>query len=206
MNRFGAYSEAGRLKKVLLQRPDLSLRRLTPQNHDEFLFDEIIWVDEAAREHDCFAKVLIENGVTVYYLQNLLEDVVSSVPGAKESILNEIVTENTAGFSIKEPLLEYLTDMEPKELAARLTGGLTVSEALGFDIKKYKKHSLFASNSSPDDFLLPPLPNTLYTRDSSCWIYGGVSVNPMFRPVRRRESVNIAAIYRHHTLFSDTEF
>ena len=54
-------------------------------------------------------------------------------------------------------------------------------------------------------FVLPPLPNTLFTRDSSCWIYGGVSINPMYWPARRLEAHNVAAIYRYHPMFADAE-
>ena len=206
MERFGAYSETGKLKKVLVHRPDLSLRRLTPQNHDKLLFDDVLWVDEAAKEHDCFTEILKENGISVYYLQNLLQETVSSKPEARTEILNELVNDKTTGVSIADGLYEYLFDMEPKRLAVHLTGGLTISEACDFDIDKHTKHSLFAASSQNDDFLIPPLPNSLYTRDTSCWIYGGVTVNPMFWPVRRRETVNIAAVYRNHPMFAGADF
>jgi arginine deiminase len=206
MKRFGAYSEAGKLKKVLVHRPGLDLRRLTPQNHDELLFDDILWVDEAQKEHDNFTGILKEQGISVYYLENLLKEAISSKPEVKMRILNELVAENSTGVFIADKIYEYLIDMEPERLATHLTGGLTISEACSFDIKKHKKHSLFAAFSEQDDFLIPPLPNSLYTRDSSSWIYGGVSVNPMYGPPRRRETVNIATIYRYHPSFADAEF
>lgn len=206
MDKFGVYSEAGRLRKVLVHRPGLGLRRLTPKNHDELLFDDILWVDEAQKEHDDFTKILKEQGISVYYLEELLKEAISSKPEVKTRILNELVTENSTGVSIADKIYEYLYDMEPERLAVHLTGGLTVSEAEAFDIKRHKKHSLFAASSTPDDFIIPPLPNSLYTRDSSSWIYNGVSINQMSGAVRRRETVNIAAIYKYHPSFTDAEF
>jgi arginine deiminase len=96
--------------------------------------------------------------------------------------------------------------MKPDELAKHLIGGLTVEET-GLDLGKFRESSLpAAALDDTSAFVLPPLPNTLFTRDSSCWIYGGVSINPMFWPARRLEAYNVAAIYRAHPMFRDAEF
>jgi arginine deiminase len=96
--------------------------------------------------------------------------------------------------------------MKPDQLATHLIGGLTVAEA-DVDLAKFREFSLpAAAVEDTSTFILPPLPNTLFTRDSSCWIYGGVSVNPMFWPARRLEAINVAAIYRYHPMFRDATF
>jgi arginine deiminase len=96
--------------------------------------------------------------------------------------------------------------MKPDQLATHLIGGLTVAES-GLDVDRYRSQSLPAAALDDDSmFVLPPLPNTLFTRDSSCWIFGGVSINPMFWPARRLEAYNVATIYRYHPMFVDADF
>jgi arginine deiminase len=110
------------------------------------------------------------------------------------------------GVSLADDVRAILFGLKPDELAKHLVGGLTVAES-GLDLEKVREFSLGAA--ALDDtsaFILPPLPNTLFTRDSSCWIYDGVSINPMYWPARRLEAYNIAAVYRAHPMFRDAKF
>lgn len=205
MSEFGVHSEVGKLRKVMVHRPDLSLRRLTPTNHDELLFDDVLWVDKAQEEHDYFTDVMREHGVEVFYVQQLLAEALDADSAAKRTIVERTVTEYTVGWSLVDELRDYMMHMDGTALAKHLIGGLTKSE-LNLDWGKLNKASVLAAASAEDTFVLPPLPNTLFTRDSSCWIYNGVSINPMYWPARRLEAINVAAIYRAHPMFKDADF
>ncbi len=205
MAEFGVHSEVGKLHKVMVHRPDLSLRRLTPTNHDELLFDDVLWVDKAQEEHDYFTSVMRDRGVQVFYVQELLADTLDTNAEAKHRIVARTVSEYTVGWALVDELRDYLYHMDGKTLAKHLIGGLVKSE-VNLDWGKLGKISVLAAAADDDTFILPPLPNTLFTRDSSCWIYGGVSINPMYWPARRLEAINVAAIYRAHPMFQDTDF
>jgi arginine deiminase len=206
MSLFGVHSEVGKLRKVLVHRPELSLQRLTPANCSELLFDDVLWVERAQLEHDQFVEVMRLHGVEVFYVKDLLCETIKVSQEAKRLLIEQVATEYTVGWSLVDEIREFLWNLNPDSLARHLIGGLTVGES-GIDWGKYRQISLYAA--SMDDmntFLLPPLPNTLFTRDSSCWIYEGVSVNPMYWPARRRESLNLYAIYHHHPMFKDAGF
>jgi len=202
MSRFGVYSEVGRLRKVMVHRPGLSLCRLTPSNHEKFLFDDLLWVERAVQEHDAFVGMLRDEGVRVYYLEELLEEALSSGE-ARRTVVERVINTMTVGVSAVPQLQECLQDMDPAILARHLIGGLTKAESGCLEGDRMSKHSLTLAASGPDSFILPPLPNTLYTRDSSSWIFGGFTINPMFWPPRRMEAINLAAVYRFSPLFSD---
>jgi len=198
---FGAYSEVGKLRKVIVHRPDLSLRRLTPSNHDELLFDDVLWVERAQKEHDEFLQILRSHNVEVFYVHELLAEALTASDRARVEVIEAVANESTVGWSIVEEIRSKLEKLPPTLLAKHLIGGLTISE-LDPDWKRLKRVSLLAAaNDDPDLFVLPPLPNTLFTRDSSAWIYNGVTVNPMFWPARRREALNLLTIYRYHPMF-----
>lgn len=206
MPAFGVHSEVGKLRKVIVHRPDLSLSRLTPSNHDELLFDDVLWVDQAQKEHDAFVSLLRTRGAAVYYVHDLLAETLAASPEARETLIKAVASPYTVGWSAADEIREFLWTLEPAMLAKHLVGGLTVAEA-ELDWTSLRKVSLIAAAiDDPGIFVLPPLPNTLFTRDSSCWIYGGVSVNPMFWPARRREALNMLAIYRYHPMFQTEEF
>jgi arginine deiminase len=206
MTGLGVYSEVGKLHKVIVHRPELSLQRLTPSNHDELLFDDVLWVERAQWEHDQFAQVLRERGAEVLYVHDLLEETLKSSDEAKRLIVENVATEYTVGWALVDEIRRFLLDLEPHALSKHLIGGLTFSEA-NVDWKSFAKISLHASAlTDMNSFLLPPLPNTLFTRDSSCWIFDGVSANPMYWPARRRESLNMYAIYKYHPMFKDAGF
>ena len=207
MSKLGVHSEVGKLRRVLVHRPDLSLRRLTPSNHDELLFDDVLWVERAQLEHDQFVRVLRDRGIEVYYLQDLLAEALAASQEARTALIEAVVDQSTVGWALVDELRGMLASMPPDVLARHLIGGLTIGE-LDPDWRRFKSVSLIAAGLEDDDdaFVLPPLPNSLFTRDSSAWIYGGVSVNPMFWPARRRESLNLLAIYRYHPMFQESEW
>lgn len=206
MSLFGVHSEVGKLRKVLVHRPELSLQRLTPSNCAELLFDDVLWVERAQVEHDQFVQVMRSRGVEVFYVLDLLTEALRVSQEAKRLVIEQVATEYTVGWSLVDEIRQFLWGLSPEFLARHLIGGLTAGES-GIDWGKFGKISLHAAAlEEMNAFLLPPLPNTLFTRDSSCWIYDGVSVNPMYWPARRRESLNIYAIYRYHPMFKDARF
>lgn len=206
MAAFGVFSEVGKLRKVLVHRPDLSLQRLTPSNHDDLLFDDVLWVERAQWEHDQFTAVLRERGVEVLYLGDLLSQALAASSEARRLIIEEVATEYTIGWALVDEIRQFLWNLPPEDLARHLIGGLTAGETR-LDWGRFRRISLHAAAlSDPNAFLLPPLPNSLFTRDSSCWIYEGVSVNPMYWQARRRESLNMLAIYRYHPMFQGAGF
>ena len=206
MTAFGVYSEVGKLRKVIVHRPELSLKRLTPANHDELLFDDVLWVERAQWEHDQFTNCMRERGVEVFNVEDLLRETLAASEDARRLIIEQVATDYTIGWSLVDEIREFLWGLSPDFLARHLIGGLTAGET-DLDWEKFSQISLSAA--SLDDmnyFLLPPLPNTLFTRDSSCWIFDGVTINPMFWPARRREALNMYAIYRYHPMFQDAGF
>jgi arginine deiminase len=206
MTALGVHSEVGKLRQVIVHRPDLSLKRLTPGNHDELLFDDVLWVERAQWEHDQFVARMRERGVEVLYVQELLSEALAASDEARGRIISLVASEAVVGPSLVEDVQACLTALAPDALARHLIGGLTVGES-GLDLGQLKKTSLIAAAIDDDSiFVLPPLPNSLFTRDSSCWIYGGVSINPMYWPARRREAYNMATIYRAHPRFKDEDF
>jgi arginine deiminase len=206
MSGLGVHSEVGRLKTVLVHRPGRSLERLTPQNRSEYLFDDVVWVERAQREHDYFTDVLRDRGVEVLYLQKLLAETLATSSDARKHIVERAVSSFTVGLSLVEELQGWLFAQAPERLAEILVGGLLISELDGLDLKALNRHSLGALMSTEDSFVLPPLPNTLFMRDSSAWIYGGVILPPLFWHARRLEVSNVSEVYRHHPRFADGGF
>jgi len=206
MATFGVHSEVGRLRQVMVHRPELSLQRLTPSNHDDLLFDDVLWVERAQYEHDQFVARMRERGVEVFLLKNLLTEALDASDEARQRLIDLVATEYTVGLSLVDEVRAALTSLKPDQLATHVIGGLTVAES-GLDLDTYRARSLPAAALDDESmFVLPPLPNTLFTRDSSCWIFGGVSINPMFWPARRLEAFNVATIYRYHPMFADADF
>jgi len=211
---FGVHSEVGKLRRVMVHRPDLELRRLTPANHDDLLFDDVIWVRRALQQHDTFVRLLRERGVEVLYLEELLAETLAAAD-ARQWVLDRAVTPFTMGAGMADEVRAYLDGVDPMVLADHLIGGLTAREAMevlrgrdggAIGTGAMARGSLVVSAMGPDDFVLRPLPNTYFTRDPSAWIYGGVVVNPMYWPARRLEALNVEAVYRFHPLFRDAGF
>ena len=188
-------SEVGVLRRVLLHRPDRELKRLTPRNRDELLFDDVLWVKRARQEHDAFADALTERGVEVLYLQRLLAETLD-IPVARDEVLDATLAAAALGPRLGPALRAWLAERDSVELARWLIGGMALHEL------PFASDALAAQVPRADAFVLPPLPNHLFTRDPSAWIYGGVTVNAMAKRARRREAIHLTAIYRHHPLFA----
>ena len=199
MNKFYVGSEIGQLRKVMLHRPELSLKRLTPSNCESLLFDDVLRIEQAGKEHDEFQKVLTENGTEVYLLTNMLAETLR-IPEAKAWVLDRQVNKHRYGNALAKEVRAYLESMDEMSLAKHLTGGLTVAEL------DSSSKSMTLGMMGETDFIIDPIPNHLFTRDTSCWIYGGVSVNPMAKPARKRETVHLRAIYKFHPMFKDADF
>ncbi|MDI1462670.1 arginine deiminase [Catellatospora sp. KI3] len=200
MRGFGVHSEVGTLRKVLVHRPDLALRRLTPSNRSELLFDDVLWVEQAQAEHDQFVAELRGRGVEVFLLHDLLTEALGQ-PGARQWVIEHTVSPYTVGPSMVEAVQRALANMDDRTLATHLTGGVTRAELIEFADTDLAGSSLTVSTTVDSSFILPPLPNHLFTRDTSCWIYDGVSLNPMFWPSRQAETVNLGTVYRFHPMF-----
>lgn len=195
-------SEVGRLRQVIVHRPGLEMHRLTPENKERYLYDEILWVERAQEEHDEFVEVLEGRGVTVHLFDRLLEDVLA-IPEARGRILEQSLDERHVGPLAAGQLHEMFDGMDDHELAAHLIGGITRAEVLE---RIPAPNSVVIDQLADHDSLLAPLPNHLFTRDTSAWLYAGVAVNSMHKKARRRETVHYEAIYRHHPMFAGTDF
>jgi len=196
----GVHSEVGRLRQVIVHRPGLELARLTPQNSRELLFDDVLWAQRAKEEHDAFVQALRDRGIAVHYFGRLLAETLELRAG-REFVLDRVCTPEVIGPALVKPLRKLADDLDGASLAEYLVGGI-----LKADLRPLRAHSLKWDMLSPDDFLLPPLPNHLFPRDNSCWVYGGVCLNPMARPARLRETLHTRAIYRYHPAFAGAEF
>jgi arginine deiminase len=192
----GVHSEVGTLRTVMVHRPDLAHERLSPSNSRDLLFDDVIWVRRAHQEHDAFVDLMRGLGVEVLQFHDLLTETLED-SAARAWVLERRLRpeEVTAVFSGE--LTAWMSEMPAEELATRLTGGVTVRE-MPADIAAVVGRVL-----APTDFVLAPLPNHLFTRDTSAWIYGGVSLSRMFWPARQKESLNLEAVYRFHPRFRD---
>ena len=199
MSNPGVHSEVGRLREAMVHRPDLSLQRLTPDNCRSLLFDDVLWVKRARQEHDAFVDTLRDRGVEVLEFGALLAETMRDVE-ARLWLLQHRVSPETVGLDLLDDLRGWLGEMPAEQLAALLVGGIANAEL------PFTPQGLVGRTSAPHDFVLPPLPNQLFTRDSSCWIGGGVAVSPMFWPARRPEALNVAAVYRFHPRFRDARF
>jgi arginine deiminase len=195
---FGAHSEVGKLHKVMVHRPGLEHARLTPSNAEELLFDDVLWVHQAKKEHDNFAECMRERGVEVFYAEELLAEALA-VGKAKDFVKEQVLGERQVGIGAADRAQEWVDEAEPSQVADFLIGGITrgdVEQDVG----------LVWESADPTAMLLPPLPNFLFQRDPSCWIFGGVTINPMAKPARRPETVIEETIYRFHPMFSGEEF
>jgi arginine deiminase len=197
---FNVQSEVGVLRQVIVHRPGLELSRLTPRNVGDLLFDDVMWAKRAKEEHDAFAEALRDKGVRVHYFGELLGETLA-LPEGRAFVLDRVCTPEILGPNLVVPVRKLCEDLDGPSLAQFLVGGV-----LKADLHPRGLHSLRWDLLRSDDFVLPPLPNHLFQRDNSCWIYGGVSINPMAKPARQRESLHSRAIYRYHPMFAGQEF
>ncbi|GAA0910768.1 arginine deiminase [Virgisporangium aurantiacum] len=196
----GVYSEVGRLRKVLVCAPGLAHRRLTPTNNDDLLFDDVMWVEMAQRDHADFVNKLRHRGVEVVELHDLLAATMA-IPPARDWLLDRKVIANEVGIGLLDGTRSFLETLKPAELAEFLIGGLATSDLPDEFRSGYV--SLARESTGIREYLMPPLPNTLYTRDTTCWLYGGVTMNPLYWPARHDETLLMKAIYQFHPDFND---
>jgi len=196
-------SEVGRLRAVLLHRPGPELKRLTPRNNDSLLFDGIPWVDRAQQEHDAFAEALRDRGVEVLYLGSLLTETLA-LPAAREYATRAVLSDVRLGDALRERVAEHLTSLDPTGLADVLIAGLAHEELHDGEGPGRLSDSLVYTLMDRHDFVIDPLPNLLFTRDSSTWVRGQVAVASLAMQARRRETTLTGTIYRYHPRFSGT--
>jgi arginine deiminase len=194
-HELGVYSETGRLRQVIVCRPGLAHRRLTPSNAQSLLFDDVFWVKQAQKDHDVFATTMRGEGIEVLDVNVLLAETLD-IPEARTWVLDHRITTNDVGTGMLDELRAWMNGLPGAKLAEHLIGGLEVGDL------PFEPSGLFGSYLGPHGFILPPLPNFLFTRDNSAWIYGGVSLNPMFWPARKPETLLTAAVYRFHPEFA----
>jgi arginine deiminase len=195
---YGVHSEVGRLHKVLVCRPGLAHRRLTPTNSDDLLFDDVLWVENAQRDHADFVNKLTARGVEVVELHDLLAQTVA-LPGARDWLLDRKIVANQVGLGLVDDTRAFLESLAPVDLAEYLIGGLATQD-LPDDFRSGYV-SLARETTGVREYLMPPLPNTLYTRDTTCWLYGGLTLNPLYWPARHDETLLMKAIYEFHPDF-----
>ncbi|MEW1887945.1 arginine deiminase [Streptomyces sp. NPDC085659] len=196
----GVHSEVGRLRKVLVCAPGLAHRRLTPTNAADLLFDDVMWVENAQRDHAGFVAALTARGVEVVELHDLLAQTMA-VPGARDWLLDRKITANEAGLGLIDSTRAFLETLEPRALAEFLIGGLATTDLP--DDYRPPYVALARESAGVREYVMPPLPNTLYTRDTTCWLYGGVTLNPLYWPARHDETLLMKAVYRFHPDFTD---
>ncbi|SIQ15455.1 MULTISPECIES: arginine deiminase [Acidiphilium] len=195
----GVHSEVGILREVLVHRPDLGLERLTPGNCHAFLFDDVLWVKKARQEHDAFVDTLRERGVIVHEFGAMLAEAMADA-SARAWLLDRRVDLKHLGHGTMGEMRAWLDELPAAQLARFLIGGIARAEL------PFAARGLFALTQADHQFVLPPLPNQLFTRDSSCWVNKGVFINPMFWPARRPEAINVACVYRFHPRFRNADF
>jgi arginine deiminase len=196
MTIFGVHSEIGTLRKVLVCRPGLAHRRLTPSNCKSLLFDEVLSVSQAKSDHYAFVKAMQSQGVEVFDIHDLLTDIMANHE-VRSWLLDRKLNLNTIDAELLKPFRDWCNSMTPKMLAEHLIGGVLKAEL------PFIPTGLMANYLSLDDFIIPPLPNTLFTRDSSCWIYESTLLTSMYWQTRRQETLLIETIYRFHPLFKE---
>jgi len=194
----GAYSEVGRLRRVMVHRPGLEHSRLTPSNAGDLLFDDVIWVARAKAEHDMFVEVMRDRGVEVFEIETLLAEALAK-PEAKEWVCDHILSERQVGVIASRRGREWVSSAEPAVVAEFLIGGIIKADVT-------EDAGLAWEAADPTSMLLPPLPNFLFQRDPSCWIFGGVTINPMTKPARVPETMIMEAVYKFHPMFAAEEF
>jgi arginine deiminase len=200
MQKFGVHSEVGKLRTVMVCRPGLAHQRLTPGNAADLLFDDVLWVQEAQKDHYDFVLKMRERGVEVVDLHEMLAETLKEAE-ARAWVLDRRITRNDIGMHAIAFLRPWLNEMPADKLAEHLIGGIAV-----LDVPKSEWSTMMAEAYGDTDFVTPPVPNTLFQRDPSCWIYNGVTCNPMFWPAREPETLLQRAVYKFHPRFKGGDF
>jgi arginine deiminase len=191
----GIDSEVGQLREVIVHRPGRELDRLTPATAGELLFDDVLWSSRVRVEHDDFSRLLRSRGVAVRYFADLLAEAIAT-PGGRRFVTERTCTPERYGTGLAQALAAVFTEADPVTLADYLIAGLTKSELV--KSHSLSGHSLTWQSLDDEDFVLAPLPNTMFQRDNASWIGQGLSINPMAKAARTRESISTRAVYRFH--------
>ncbi|MDX6225487.1 MAG: arginine deiminase, partial [Frankiales bacterium] len=189
-------TEVGALRTVLLHRPGNELKRLTPRNSADLLFDGIPWVGRAQSEHDAFAEALRLTGTEVLYLSDLVREVLA-VEVARTEVLDTTIRPQLLGPTLATALRAHLDGLHPDDLAEVVMAGLAHDEL-------HTATGLLERLAGAHDFIVPPLPNLLFTRDSSVWTADHVTITRPSMPARQREVALTGAVYLHHPRFTGT--
>ena len=200
MQTLGVHSEVGKLRTVMVCRPGLAHQRLTPGNAAELLFDDVLWVQEAQKDHYDFVLKMRERGTEVVDLHEMLAETLAD-KAARDWVLERRITRNDVGLGMVDVMRAWLDEMPAPKLAEHLIGGIAI-----LDLPKSERAQMLAEVYDATDFLIPPIPNTLFQRDPSCWIYGGVTCNPMYWPARQPETLLQRAVYKFHPRFKEADF
>lgn len=195
-------SEVGPLRQVIVHRPGREMDRLTPTNKDRLLFDDVLWTEDAQQHHDLFTAALRDEGAEVLQLQELLAQTLE-IPEAREYVSAETFEERWYGITGNRVMREYADTLSAADLAELLIVGITKDELLAI---AGDRPSAYLDRAHGDFMVLRCLPNHLFTRDTSCWVGDGVSINSMQKTARQRETINYEAIYTWHPRFADTDF
>ena len=196
---FGVHSEVGRLRSVLVCAPGLAHNRLTPSNCDDLLFDDVMWVDNARKDHADFVAMMRGRGIEVLELHHLLAQTLA-LPDARRWLLDRKIAPDEVGLGLVADVRAFLDSLNPESLARYMIGGLSTAD-LPRDFAA-PAVQLVREDSGMRDYLMPPLPNTLFTRDTTSWIYQGVTLNPLFWEARHAETLLMKAVYSFHPDFA----
>lgn len=196
--RFHVDSEAGTLREAIVHRPGSELSRLTPANIASLLFDDVMWAEKAREEHDLFVGQLTDRGVVVHHFAQLLAEALDQ-PGARQFLQDRLTTATQFGPALDAPLDTLMALTPAIELADMLIGGILKREIAPL----LHTSSLLMEYLEDEDFVLAPLPNHLFQRDNAAWIYSGLSINPMAKAARKRETINSRVVYNFHPMFKD---
>ena len=195
---FEVHSEVGKLRKVMVHRPGLEHTRLTPSTAEDLLFDDVLWVSRAQQEHDAFCQVMRDHDVEVFEAEDLLAESLAS-PEARDFACDQILNEREVGVGAAQRAREWVGTADKRQVAEFLIGGITRSDV-------QRDVGLIWESADPSGMLLPPLPNFLFQRDPSCWIYDGVTLNPRTKPARKPETMIMETIYSFHPMFAAEKF
>ena len=194
----GVHSEVGKLRRVMVHRPGLEHSRLTPSNAEDLLFDDVLWVSRAKAEHDMFREAMRDRGVEVFEAEELLAQALARAE-ARDWVSDHILSEREVGIVAARRAREWVGQADPALVAEFLIGGITKADV-------QRDAGLVWESADPTSMLLPPLPNFMFQRDCSCWIYDGVTINPMTKPARMPETMIMEAIYRFCPMFAAEKF
>ncbi|WP_286929630.1 MULTISPECIES: arginine deiminase [Aeromicrobium] len=199
---YGVHSEVGRLRKVLVCAPGLAHERLTPSNCDDLLFDDVLWVQNAQRDHLDFVDKMREREIDVVELHDVLSATMADRT-ARAWLLDRKIVANEVGIGLVEETRGYLDELPADELTKFLIGGLSTRDLPRELAPGYR--ALVREAHGGHEYLMPPLPNTLYTRDTTCWVHGGLTLNPLYWAARKDETLLMKAIYEFHPEFAGSK-